>query len=72
MSNENVETIYIKELNPDIIAPTTKQLSETESWGGSKLVVLGKPGCFTEKTEILCYDGSIKNVEDVNIGDKIM
>jgi hypothetical protein len=72
MSNENVETVYIKELDPDIIAPSTKQLSETESFGGSKIFVVGKPGCFTEKTKILCYDGSIKNVEDIKIGDKIM
>ena len=72
MLEDNAENIYIKELNPDIIAPTTKQLGETESWGGSKLIICGKPGCFVKNTKILMYDGIMKNVQDVNIGDVIM
>jgi hypothetical protein len=72
MSEDNAETIYIKELNPDIIAPSTKQLGEAESWGGSKLIICGKPGCFVKDTKILMYDGNMKNVQDVNVGDIIM
>jgi len=43
MSEENVELIHIKELNLDIIAPRTKQLTEKDSFGGSKIVIVGKP-----------------------------
>ena len=35
----------------------------------------GSPGvgkCFKKGTPILMYDGTIKNVEDIAIGDKIM
>jgi hypothetical protein len=72
MSEDNAETIYIKELNPDIIAPSTKQLGEPESWGGSKLIICGKPGCFVKDTKILMFDGTMKNVQDVNVGDVVM
>ena len=72
MSEDTAETIYIKELNPDIIAPSTKQLGEPESWGGSKIIICGKPGCFVKDTKILMFDGTMKNVQDVNIGDVIM
>lgn len=72
MSEDNAETIYIKELNPDIIAPSTKQLGEAESWGGSKLIICGKPGCFVKDTKILMFDGTMKNVQDVNVGDVVM
>ena len=72
MLDDNTETIEIRELNPEIIAPSTKQLGETESFGGSKTIIVGKPGCFTKGTKILMYDGSLKNVEDVQLNDKIM
>jgi hypothetical protein len=37
-------TIYIKELNPEIIAPSTKSYLEEGNFGGSKTMVIGKPG----------------------------
>lgn len=72
MIDENTEKILIKELNLELIAPSTKQLGETENFGGSKTVIIGKPGCFTKDTPILMYDGTIKNVQDVKEGDIVM
>lgn len=65
-------TVYkIKELNIDLIRPHTADFQDPESYG-SKIVVIGKPGCFTAGTKILMFDGTLKNVEDVQVGDKIM
>lgn len=67
----DITTYEIKELNPDIIPPITERMNEPE-YGGSKIVVIGKPGCFTPGTKIMMYDGSFKNVEDVKVGERIM
>jgi len=65
-------TVYkIKELNVDMIRPNTSDFKDPESYG-SKIIVIGKPGCFTAGTQILMFDGSVKNVEDVKVGDKVM
>ena len=65
------QTFRIRELDPDIIAPSTKNMNRPDQ-GGSKIVIIGKPGCFTKDTPVLMYDGSIKKVQDVCIGDVIM
>ena len=57
-------TYEIKELNVDMIPPITERMNDPD-YGGSKLVVIGKPGCFTAGTKIMMYDGEFKNVEDV-------
>ena len=49
MSDETV-TIRIKELNPDLIAPTTAKHNDPD-YGGAKIVVIGKPG--TGKTTLI-------------------
>jgi hypothetical protein len=64
-------TYKIKELDPDIIPPITSRMSDPE-YGGSKIVVIGKPGCFAAGTKIMMYNGTLKNVEDVQIGDIVM
>lgn len=61
----------IKELNLDIIQPTIETMNDIDQ-GGSKTVVIGKPGCFAPGTKVLKYDGSAINVEDVKIGDMLM
>jgi hypothetical protein len=66
------QIIEINELDPEIIPPLTDKISDPNYSGGSKIVVIGKPGCFAKGTEILMADFSIKKVEDVQIGDKIM
>jgi hypothetical protein len=63
--------LRIRELDPDMIAPSTKNMNKMEQ-GGSKIVVIGKPGCFIKGTKILFYNGITKNVEDVKVGDIIM
>lgn len=63
--------VHIKELSIDMIQPTTNNYMSPDSYG-SKIVVIGKPGCFTAGTRILMYDGSKKKVEDVKIGDQVM
>ena len=40
----------IKELNLELINPSTKNYKK-ESQGGSKIVVIGKPGCFVKGTQ---------------------
>ncbi len=69
---EDSNTIYVKELNLDSIAPASSQLGMKESFGGSKIIICGKPGCFEKGTPILLYNGNIKNVEDVIVGDILM
>jgi hypothetical protein len=64
-------TYKIRELDPDIIAPSTKRMYDPEQ-GGSKLVVIGKPGCLLAGTKVLMFDGNVKNVEDIVVGDKLM
>jgi len=66
-----VTNLYIKELDLATLQPNTKTYMKKDQ-GGSKHVVIGKPGCFAKGTEVLMYDGSIKKVEDIEINDKIM
>jgi hypothetical protein len=63
--------LRIRELDPDMISPSTKTYNNP-SQGGSKIVIIGKPGCFIKGTQILMYDGAIKNIEDVQVGDIVM
>src|SRR3972149_9616021 len=49
-SPKNPDVIEIKELDPDMIAPTTKDMYNPDK-GGSKLVCIGKPG--TGKTNLI-------------------
>jgi hypothetical protein len=63
--------VKVKELDPEIIAPSTRDMHESDK-GGAKLVVIGKPGCFARGTNIMRYDGSLANVEDIQQGDTIM
>lgn len=61
----------IRELDPDMIAPSTEKMYDAKQ-GGTKIVVIGKPGCFAKGTKILMFNGSIKKVEDIIVGDEIM
>jgi len=72
MATKNNENIQIKELDPDIIPPKSNQYNDPNIKCGSKIVIVGKPGCFEKGTGILMFDGTIKNVENVEVGDKVM
>ena len=50
MSEESENICYIKELNPAIIQPATAKCTDG-SWGGSKILIVGKPG--TGKSSLL-------------------
>jgi hypothetical protein len=39
---------------------------------GVKIVVIGKAGCFAAGTKVLMYDGSVKNIEDIEVGEQVM
>ena len=69
--------LKIKELNVDLIAPSSKSYMNPEQ-GGSKLVIIGKPGCFAPSTQFLLWDekegimmGTIA-VEDIQVGDYLV
>jgi len=63
----NNGTIYIQEFDMSSIPPLS-----VDDKNGTKIVVIGKPGCFAPGTEVLMFDGSNKKVEEVQIGDVLM
>ena len=63
--------LKIREFNIHNINPKYEDRKKA-SQGGSKVVVIGKPGCFAKDTKILLYDGSVKRVQDVAVGDVLM
>lgn len=70
----SVQNLEIKELDPDIIPPVTARMNDPE-YGGSKIVIVGKPGtgkCLAAGTPVILYNGTIKNVEDIVVGDILM
>ena len=69
--NNSPNTLHIKELNLELLQPNTKTYMNPDQ-GGSKHVVIGKPGCFARGTKVLMYDGEIKNVENIEIGEQVM
>lgn len=72
MNSKNEQNVHIKELDPDIIPPRTDQYKNPNINCASKIVIVGKPGCFEAGTQILMHDGKTKNVEDVQKGDSVM
>lgn len=72
MASSNNNVIFrIKELDPDMIAPSTKNMNRPEQ-GGSKIVIIGKPGCFIKGTPIMMYDGTSRPVETIKEGELVM
>lgn len=71
MASKDTVIFRIKELDPDIIAPCTKNMNRPEQ-GGSKIVIIGKPGCFTRGTPVMMYDCQSRAVEKVQVGELVM
>lgn len=69
--NTTPDKLYIKELDLELINPSTKTFNDPTQ-GGSKTVVIGKPGCFAPGTKVLMHNGDVKNVEDVKQGEQVM
>jgi len=63
--------INIKELDVDLIAPSKANMYKSDQ-GGSKIVIIGKPGCLSRGTLILMFDGTKKTVEQIEVGDVVM
>lgn len=66
--------LHIKELDLSKIMPNEGNMN-TSDQGGSKIVVIGKPGtgkCLGEDTEILLFDLRVKKVQHVKVGDKLL
>jgi hypothetical protein len=70
-SSSEPKKLRIKELNLDSIPPNNKTMYEKDQ-GGAKIVIIGKPGCFAPGTNVLMYDGTIKAVEDIMVGEQVM
>lgn len=70
MSKEEV-IVKIKEFTPELIQPNSDTY-QNKKQGGSKIVVIGKPGCFAPGTEVLMFDGTSRKVENVKVGDQVM
>jgi len=64
---DDERTVFIKEFDMNELPPQS-----VEDNNGVKLVVIGKPGCFAPGTRVRMFDGSVKNVEDVKVGDFLM
>ncbi len=71
MDEPDTIILKIKELDPDIIAPGTNNMHKPDQ-GGSKIALVGRPGCFQAGTEVLMRDGTLKNVEKIQLGEKVM
>jgi len=71
--------LRIKPLDVDIIAPSFKKHLNPDQ-GGSKIVVIGKPGCFGVGTRVKVYTSTdtekgtttTKTIEKVKIGDVLV
>lgn len=68
LDDKDSRTVGIKELDLNTLYPQ----HPLDLKNGSKYAILGKPGCHKEGTKILMYNGTIKNVEDVEIDDVLM
>jgi hypothetical protein len=56
----------------DIEEVNIKRFRMDEIELNAKIAIIGKPGCFKAGTKILMFDETVKNVEDVKIGDQVM
>jgi len=74
MSGKETITYRIRELDPDIIAPSTKNMDRVEQ-GGSKIVIIGKPGTgkttmitslLYEKSHVFSMGVAMSGTEDSN------
>ena len=68
LDDKNSRTVGIKELDLNTLYPQHPR----DFKNGSKYCFIGKPGCLLKGTKIIMFDGTVKNVEDIEIGDILM
>ena len=71
VSAKGKRTIHIQELDPNIIPPTLESFMDPKHTG-SKVAVIGKPGCFARGTRVRMFNGTVKNIEDISVGEQVM
>lgn len=49
-----------------------KRVEEELLFTNNNIFISATAGCLGKDTKILMYDGTIKNVQDINVGDKVM
>ncbi len=65
--------INVRELDTDTIKPSMAQVQDPMyKDGGSKITIIGRPGCFARGTRVLMFDGNVKCIEDVGVGEFVM
>lgn len=71
--------VFTNAMSDNPSAPGLKFYNKFDVYGsmqkGDLIIVAGRPGmgkCLTKGTPILLYDGSIKNVEEIIVGDVLM
>jgi hypothetical protein len=66
--DEESQTINIRPFDFNTMPPFKGKGDED----GTKIIVIGKAGCFEAGTKVLMYNGEVKNIEDIIIGDVVM
>jgi len=64
-------SINIRPLDLDLIEPSRRTFRDPDQ-GGSKIVVIGKPGCFGVGTMVLRSDGKAVPIESIRQGDVLV
>lgn len=68
----NVVNIYIESVSNPILGDNSHSTNAHNGGGGIIQLPCGRGKCLGKDTQILMYDGTIKLVQDIVIGDKIM
>lgn len=68
LEDKDSKVVGIKELDLATLYP----LHPNDVKNGSKYVIVGKPGCLERGTGIIMFNGDIKKVEDIVVGDILM
>lgn len=58
--------------NPDAVATAKLLARDTKPCPKCRTGIFKIDGCFAENTEILCWDGTIKLSQDIQIGDELI
>ena len=70
---DKIIDVYMKHVTPSELSSSSSSSQQSRGSGGGILEVpCGRGKCLAKNTEILMYDGSIRFVQDVKIGDIIM